>query len=161
MAKSNFGHVHRITCEVGVKLHTWRSKLEYRYAVYLELLRKQGLIQDWLYEPEDMAIEFEHGRYGNTRKYLPDFGVLNLDGEWEIHETKGWFPPIDYTKLKRYSEMHSNPITLIFASLPSTSRNSKTRAQRRRAERLEPHIKRVIYDANKSIFAKIRHLFEF
>ncbi len=147
----------RVTMEVGGKLCYFRSKLEYRYAVYLQLLKEQGHIQRWLYEPMGMAIEFEHGRYGNTRKYLPDFAVITNDNECEVHETKGCFKGMDYTKLKKYSEMHDNKITLIFAGL--TDCKSK-RAQYNRAKRLEPHIHRIIWDADKSIFKKIKGLFE-
>ena len=154
----NFGHVHKVTAEVGGKLCTFRSKLEYRYAVYLQLLKEQGHIKDWVHEPQDMVLEFEHGRYGNTRKYLPDFAVLNNEDEWEIHETKGWFPPIDYTKMKKCSEAWDNLITVIFANLTDCK---SLRAQYTRAKRLEPHVHRIIYDANKSIFKSIQHLFDF
>ncbi len=40
MAK--FGHVQRITTSVGNAEYTFRSKLEYRYAVYLQTLFEAG-----------------------------------------------------------------------------------------------------------------------
>ncbi|KKM86001.1 hypothetical protein LCGC14_1283330 [marine sediment metagenome] len=155
---ANFGHVEKITTSVGNRKYTFRSKLEYRYAVYLQLLEEQGLIEKWVYEPQDMALEFQHGRYGNIRKYLPDFGVCDNEDFWEIHETKGFFKSIDYTKLKKYSELMDYPVTLIFANLANTKSH---RAQYNRAKRLEPHIKRVIFDANKTILTPIKHLFEY
>jgi hypothetical protein len=156
---SNYGHVRSVTATVGGKTCHFRSKLEYRYAVYLELLKQQGHIEEWEYEPQHMKIEFEHGRIGNKRTYLPDFTVLYPGEEvWEIHETKGRFQPLDYKKLLKYSEMHGNPIVLIFASLTDCK---SARAQYNRAKRLEKHIKRVIYDANKSLFKPISHLFDY
>ena len=153
---SNFGHIQRVTTSVGGRVLTFRSKLEYRYAVYLQLLKDAGEIQDWVYEPQDMAIEFEHGRRGNTRGYLPDFGVLNNDGDWEVHETKGRFMPLDYKKLISYTQQYANPITLIFGKLADTKSH---RAQYNRAKKLEPHIKRIIWNADKQIFARIKYLF--
>ncbi len=153
---SNKYGAQRVSREVGGKLCHFRSKLEYRYCVYLQLLKEQGEIKDWEYEPQDMAIEFQHGRRGNTRGYLPDFAVL-IDDVWEIHECKGMFNPIDYTKLKKYSEIHDNPVTLIFACLKNTK---SSRTQYNRAERLEPHIHRIIWNANEDIFKPISYLFD-
>lgn len=163
---SNYGHVRQVTVTIGEKTCHFRSLLEYRYAVYLELLKEQGHIEEWEYEPKHMSIEFEHGRLGNKRTYLPDFTVLYPDAPidvagneiWEIHETKGRFQPLDYKKLLKYSEMHGNPIVLIFASLTNCK---SARAQYNRAKRLEKHIKRVIYDASKSLFKPIKHLFDY
>lgn len=154
---SNKYGAQRISREVGGKLCHFRSKLEYRYCVYLQLQKEQGYIKDWEYEPMHMAIEFEHGRYGNTRKYLPDFAVLTNDGVSEIHETKGMFKPIDYTKLKKYSEMHGNPIVLVFANLTLCASRG---AQFRRAERISKHIHRVIWRADRDLFKPISYLFD-
>ena len=150
---ANFGHVKTYTTIMNGGEITFRSLLEYRYAVYLTLLREQGHILEWTYEDEELSIEFQHGRYGNTRKYIPDFGVLNEDGEWEVHETKGYFPPIDATKIRAYREMAGNPFVLIFAKKPYG-------AQKRRAERIEKHVTRVIWNADKELFKPIKHLFE-
>ena len=153
----NFGHVRAFTASADGQEHYWRSKLEYRYAVYLGVLREAGHILAWVYEDEELAIEFQHGRHNNTRKYLPDFGVQNLDGEWEVHETKGYFPPIDYTKIKAYVNERDNPFVLIFAK-------KIYKAQKRRAERLLPHIEatggRIIWEAEKDLFKPIKHVFE-
>lgn len=154
---SNKYGAQRVTREVGGKVCHFRSKLEYRYAVYLQLQKEQGYIKDWEYEPQDMAIEFQHGRHGNTRGYLPDFGVLNNDDIWEIHECKGMFKPIDATKLKKYSEMHNNPVTLVFSNLTPCKSH---RRDFNRAKRLEPHIKRIVYNANQSLFGPIRWMLD-
>ena len=161
---ANFGHVKRYTTIMNGGEITFRSLFEYRYAVYLELLREQGHIQDWVYEDKEFELEFKHGRYGNTRKYIPDFAVLNLKDEWEVHETKGYFPPIDYTKIKAHVTERGNPFVLIFGRLKDGSKNAKSRAQYNRAKRLEPHIEatggRIIWEAEKDLLRPIKHLFE-
>ena len=148
-----FGHVLRITREVGGKVYTFRSKFEYRWAVYCQLRKEQDIILGWWYEDEETLLELETNYLKNKKLYLPDFTVQVPDKSYEHEETKGYFPPKDYTKLKLAAEQYENPITLIFASKPKG-------AQLRRAERLKPHIKRIIWDANKTIFKKISGLFD-
>ena len=156
--KMNKYGAKRVTTMIDGTVYNFRSRLEYRYGIYLNMLKWSAEIQEWCYESEDMAIEFQHGRYGNTRKYLPDFAILNNGDEWEIHETKGCFKPLDYTKLKKYSEMHGNKITLIFAKL----RNCKSlRPQYNRTKKIEPHIHRVIWEADRDLFKPIKYLFDY
>ena len=156
---NNFGHVQRITRSVGGREYTFRSLLEYRWSVYCQLRKEQGIIIDWWFEDEETLLELETAYFHNRKLYLPDFTIQTDEG-YEFEETKGWFPPKDYTKIKLASQQYENPITLIFANLNSNSRNSKIRAQYARAKRLEPHIKRIIYDANKAILNKISGLFD-
>ena len=155
----NFAHVHRITREVGGKVCTFRSKLEYKWAVWCQLRKEQGIIIDWWFEDAETLLELETRYFKNKKLYLPDFTIQTEEG-YEYEETKGWFPSKDYTKIKLAAEQYENPITLIFANLNSNSKNSKTRAQHDRAKRLEPYLKRVIYDADKTIFKPIRGLFD-
>jgi len=151
-------NVRRVTKQVGGEVYNFRSMLEYRWAVYCQLRKEQGIILDWWFE--DSPLELEQRYFGNKKIYLPDFTVQVLDKSYEFEETKGYFPPKDYTKIKLAAEQYENPITLIFANLVANSKNAKTRAQRRRAERLEPYLKRIIYFANRDIFRKISGLFE-
>lgn len=157
----NFGHVRTVTRIMNGQECHFRSKLEYRYAVYLDLLKDQGLIQDWKHEPPEMAIEFEHGRRGNVRGYLPDFAIETNEGDWEVHETKGWFTPIDAKKIRAFVDQCDNKFWLIFGRLRDTK---SARAQYNRAMRLKPHIEakggRIIWEADKTLFNPIKHLFE-
>ena len=159
---ANFAHVERITAFVGNKGEiTFRSKFEYRWCVWCELRKEQGIIQDWWYEDEDSWLELTQEYKKNKKIYRPDFTILYPNGDYELEETKGYFPPKDYTTLKLVSEQYEIPLTLVFAGLISYSKNPKSRAQYVRAKRIEEHIKRVIYDANETIFKKISHLFEY
>ena len=151
----NFGHVEKITREVGGKICTFRSKLEYRWSVWCQLRKEQGIIVEWWYEAHDTLLELETAYFKNRKLYLPDFTIKMIDG-YEFEETKGYFPPKDYTKIKLAAQQYENPITLIFASLTNCKSN---RTQYKRAKRLEPFLKRVIYNANRDIFKKIKHLF--
>ena len=154
MAK--FGHVQRMTKEVGGKVCTFRSKLEYRWAVWCQLRKEQGLIVEWWYEAEETLLELETRYFKNKKLYLPDFTIQTEDG-YEYEETKGWFPGKDYTKIKLATEQYENPITLIFANLTNCK---SLRTQYDRAKRLEPSLKRIIYTANKDIFRPISSLFD-
>ncbi len=153
---SNFGHVERMTKEVGGKLCTFRSKLEYRWAVWCQLRKEQGIIIEWWFEDEETLLELETKYFKNRKLYLPDFTIQTPDG-YEFEETKGWFPPKDATKIKLAAQQYENPITLIFANLTNCKSH---RAQYNRAKKLEPYLKRVIYQADKDIFKKIRGLFD-
>ena len=145
----SFDHIKRVTALIGGKTYTYRSKLEYRYAVYLEMLKDSMDIDDWLYEDEEVPVAYDDG---SIKMYRPDFTVL-VDGEWEFHETKGWFKGKDVTLMKKYTQQYDTPLTLIFARKP-------TKMQLRRALKLEPHLKRIIWDADKSLFDNISFMFE-
>jgi len=147
---SNWGHVEKVTREVGGKTCTFRSKLEYRWAVWLQLQKEQGLILEWWYEDE--VLELESRKFREPITYIPDFTVQTPDG-YEFDECKGWFTSKSATKIKLAATQYENPITLIFAAKPN-------RVQYNRAIHLEPFLKRVIYNANRDIFKKIKHLFE-
>ncbi len=154
MAKSNWGHVHKLTREVGGKCCTFRSKLEYRYSVYLQLQKEQNYIDNWWYEDE--KLELVQPKTGNKVNYLPDFTVQMADNEYEFHECKGWFPPKDAMKLKLAAQQYDNPIVLVFAKAPCTD-------QLRRALALENHLEplgRIIWNADRDIFKAISHLFD-
>jgi len=145
---SNWGHVEKVTKEVGGKVCTFRSLLEYRWAVWLQLQKEQGLIEDWWYEDE--MLELESPKFRDPIRYIPDF-TIQKEGGYEFHETKGWFTSKSATKIKMAAQQYENPITLIFAAKPN-------RVQYNRAKRLEPYIKRIIYNADRDIFKQIRHL---
>ena len=153
---SNFAHVERITREIGGKTCTFRSKLEYRWAVWCQLRKEQGIILEWWYEDEKLELITQ---CGDRKYYRPDFTIQTPVGH-EFEETKGYFPPKDATKIRLAAEQYENPITLIFASLNDNSKNSKIRAQYGRAKKLEPFLKRIIYTANRDIFRPISHLFD-
>ena len=151
---SNYGHVQKVTKEVGGKTYTYRSLLEYRWAVWCQLRKEQGIILEWWYEDE--VLELESRKFKDPIRYIPDFTIQTPDG-FEFEECKGWFTSPSAAKIRLAAEQYVNPITLIFANLTDCKSG---RVQYNRAERLSKHIKRVIYNADRDIFKPIRHLFD-
>jgi len=147
---SNFGHVHTVQAVIDGRTITFRSKLEYRWAIWCQLRKEQGMIKNWWYENEKIEITT---KTGDKKYYRPDFTIETEDG-YEFEETKGFFTAKDYTRMKLTAEQYENSLTLIFAKRPYG-------IQYRRAEKLQKPLKRIIYDANKSIFKPIKHLFDF
>lgn len=71
---------------VGGKTFTIKSSWEYDIALYLEYLKENGLITEWLYEPKKFV--FKYNTLG-VRTYKPDFSVTRGDRVYYL-EVKGW-----------------------------------------------------------------------
>jgi hypothetical protein len=108
---------------VGGKTCYFKSKLERRWAEYLEMLKGLGEITDWLYEPQ--KFEFEGIRSG-TVFYTPDFKVTQpLMWEYGIilyHEVKGHLTQKDVTKFRRMAKYHPGE-TIILVIQQITKKN--------------------------------------
>ena len=88
---------------IGGKKCYFRSKWEYDYALYLELLKKYKKITEWEHEPKTFwFLEIKRG----TRSYLPDFRVTETNGEIVWHEVKGYMDDRSKTKLKRFKKYY-------------------------------------------------------
>ncbi len=86
---------------IGGKTKFFRSRWEANYARYLEKLKVEGKITDWLHEPQ--TFWFEKIKRGMVT-YLPDFKIINLDGSHEWHEVKGWMDSRSKTKIRRFNK---------------------------------------------------------
>lgn len=89
--------------EIGEQKCYFRSKAEYRYALYLQWLEEQGEIVRWEHEPE--TFYFEKIKRG-TRSYLPDFLIFSTPNDFHYVEVKGWMDPKSATKLKRMAKYY-------------------------------------------------------
>lgn len=89
--------------EIGGKKHYFRSSWEKNYALYLEWLRQSGHIKDWQFEPETFWF---HAIKRGVRSYLPDFRVVEANGDTSFHEVKGWMDPKSATKIKRMAKYY-------------------------------------------------------
>jgi hypothetical protein len=78
-----------------------RSSWEANYARFLSWLKDRGEIKDWQYE--SYTFVFDAIKRG-TRSYTPDFKVINLNGQHEWHEVKGWMDPKSKTRLERMAQ---------------------------------------------------------
>lgn len=79
----------------------FRSKVEERYADYLERLRLAGDILQWEYEPETFVLAYDC-RY--TPDWLIDFKDKATGRHAEYHATTGWTRDDATVKLKVFAE---------------------------------------------------------
>lgn len=84
-------HFKKRTFPRPIKKDRGMNKLEQRYADKLELMKKAGEIEEWLYEPVGL-------RLGTKCFYHPDFLVIK--DHFEVHETKGFMRDDALVKLK-------------------------------------------------------------
>ncbi|KKN70097.1 hypothetical protein LCGC14_0434220 [marine sediment metagenome] len=97
---------------IGEREFRFKSKLEYRYAQYLEILRGQGHYTSWDYEPDVFTFEDE---VRGAKVYTPDFRIITAKGNTEYHECKGLLTGSDVTKFKRMAKYYPMvDITLVF-----------------------------------------------
>jgi hypothetical protein len=89
--------------EIGGLRIYFRSRWEFNYGLYLELLKSQGEILNWEHEPK--TFWFEKIKRG-CRSYLPDFCVTLKNRQEEYHEVKGWMDARSATKLKRMAKYY-------------------------------------------------------
>ena len=76
--------------------YRFKSKVEYRWAQYLQRLLELGAIEKWLYEP----TKFEFGERWRVRKqYTPDF-LIREDGQEIYHEVKTSLQQKDVTRFR-------------------------------------------------------------
>lgn len=62
----------------------FRSSWEYKYAKYLQEVKKKGLIRSWEYEGDKFYYN------GGRNSFTLDFKVTTSEGVVEYHEVKGW-----------------------------------------------------------------------
>ena len=91
--------------EIGGIRKYYRSKWEANYARYLEWLRVRGEILEWKHEPETFWFE---GIKRGCLSYLPDFRVIENNGDKVYHEVKGWMDDRSKTKIKRMAKYYPN-----------------------------------------------------
>jgi len=111
-----YGNVHvTLEFEFGSRTITFKSKLEARYANYLERLRELGGILGWWYEP--VRLEFPD-KTVSPKEYTPDFLVLTDGGEVELHECKGLIAQKDVHKLAQTRKHFPSfrKLVLVFAA---------------------------------------------
>jgi hypothetical protein len=81
----------------------FRSKWEANIALVLDFMVKQGEIKDWEYESQTFV--FDKVEFG-TRRYLPDFKLINNDGTILFWEVKGYLDGRSKTKLRRMAKYY-------------------------------------------------------
>lgn len=94
----------RCKCEINGKFYSFKSRMESRYAHYLEWLRINDGIQHWQYEPKTFWFNAAGANLKRgTVSYKPDFLVFEAGGAtW--YEVKGYMDSRSLTKIKRFNK---------------------------------------------------------
>lgn len=96
--------------EIGGKRHFFRSRWEYRYALYLQLMKENNHIKEWYHEPKTFYFE---GIKRGTNNYKPDFMVVFPNGKEEWYEVKGYMDAKSKTKIKRMAKYHPDIVLTV------------------------------------------------
>jgi hypothetical protein len=89
--------------EIGGKRLYARSKWEANYACYLEFLKQNNKIKEWLHEPKTWWFE---GIKRGVVSFKPDFEATLLDDTFLVIEVKGWMDAKSKTKLARMAKYY-------------------------------------------------------
>jgi len=124
----------------------FRSRAEYRFAQYLQLLvdLKECFAADpaeqyigWDYETDDCRFYFADETTAPVR-YTADFVAYTRSGAKHIYEVKGWLTSRDGTKYRRMAKHY--PDVKLFLVL---TQRSKRRVHRRAIA--QKYVERIIY----------------
>jgi len=99
---------------VGGQRCYFRSRWEYRYALYLELQKKYGYIVNWEHEPHTFYFE---GIKRGTNNYKPDFKVSFPSGQVQWYEVKGYMDKKSMTKIQRMKKYHPDVVLHVIDEL--------------------------------------------
>ncbi len=92
-------------CVIGEKRMYLKSRWEYLYCHYLELLKTTRQIIEWEYEPQKFWFS---GIKSGTTNYTPDFRIIHKDNSEEWVEVKGFMDDKSQTKINRMAKYHPN-----------------------------------------------------
>ncbi len=141
----------------------FKSKFEYRWALYLQQLVELDVIQSWEYEPK--RFMFEEIKEG-TRGYTPDFRVCYAplvltngidaieDGEVAWHETKVHLIAKDITKYHRMQIYYPDEKLILVMD-----RRKGRQAKHKQVNLLEAaakYVHRIIFANEISLFRQIK-----
>jgi len=142
----------RVTEFLNDQLCHFRSKFEYNWALYLDLLKQQREILNWQYEPDTFYFREEtQGPY----QYIPDFKIFTDDGFY-YQECKGYHDGSTNSKLRRFKRQNPDiEIELILQNIP---KRKKSKGANRR--RIASKYARRIIDASV-IFKQLKRMLEF
>ena len=128
----------------------FRSKFEYRWALYLQRLVVLGAIDSWEYEPK--RFWFEQIKQG-VRGYTPDFRVVE-DGETVWHETKVHLVGKDITKFHRMQIYYPDEKLILVMHARKGRRAKKKQVDKLEAANKYTH--RIVYANEIALFRQIK-----
>lgn len=101
---------HQEWVQIGEAKNFYRSKWEIKYARYLQFLKTQKMIANWIYEPK---IFWFDGIKRGCVSYKPDFLVEEIDGSHYWVEVKGYMDKKSATKIKRFRKYFPHEILFV------------------------------------------------
>ena len=130
-----------VNADIGGRRIRFKSKLEYRWAQHLEIMKIGGLIKDWFYE----FHTFYFGDDAPTPKYTPDFLIRNNDNSFEYHECKGMVEKRSIDPLEAlFNERPYVKVTMVFWQKP-------TKLSTQKKNKLERYCHDIIWNARSRI----------
>ena len=137
MLRRKYGNVP-VTAVLDNVTVKFKSKLEYRWAQYLDFLKRSGEIKNFYYEWHTFRFDDVY----KLKEWTPDFLVRNNDNSFEYFETKGMLSGFDIKKCKAlFDERPKVKLTMVFWANPKIS------VQKR--GQLERYCCRVIWNARE------------
>lgn len=103
MAKFVNPRIRKGWARIGDFDYYFKSSWELKFALYLDFLLKNSLINDWEYEPQ--TFWYEKIKRG-VRSYKPDFKIYRKDNTHYWVEVKGYMDPKSLTKIKRFKKYY-------------------------------------------------------
>ena len=110
--------------KIGDREIYFRSLWEANFSKWLEYQKQSVMIKDWEHEPQ--TFWFESIKRG-VRSYLPDFKVINLEGDHYWVEVKGYYDSKSLTKIKRFNKYYPNESLRLIDAKWFASNNQKMR----------------------------------
>jgi hypothetical protein len=96
------------------------NKTEERYAQHLDYLSIAGDVVWWMFEPQKFRL-VEYTK-GVDPFYTPDFGVLYVDGRFELHEIKGHREAAAIIRVKVAADKHPFTFKMFVEDPPKSGR---------------------------------------
>lgn len=125
---------------IGGKTYKFKSQIERKYALYLQMLKDVGAIDDWEYEPKQFIFK---ERYRKKSVYTPDFLVKETHyghHEESYHEVK---TSVRQTDVRRFRLMAADyPKVRMVLVLPSGTKKVKEIINRDNAKK---YVERIMY----------------
>lgn len=109
-----------VTANINGTNYRFRSQFEFEWACYLELIRRQGYIREWDYEPKRFDF-WEFGYRNKPYEYTPDFLVIERNGDEVYQECKGMFETKDISRITRAKKHFGLTFDLVLQRFPKRS----------------------------------------
>lgn len=101
--QNQYSRVKKGKVTVADKTFFARSRWEANVGAYLQFLKDQKIISDWMHEAEEYRF---HAIKRGVMTYLPDFKVTRNNGTFYLVEVKGYMDEKSKTKLNRMKKYY-------------------------------------------------------